>query len=174
MIFIYLLIIAGSFAVGQAVRCRVEKMRASAEEGTDRAGNSPTAAQEKGCAKTEKRAGSGTRAKFILRRYSRNTGAVMNLGEKHAKLVTGFAVAVFVLVVIWFCIVLPKKGAKLLRSGVALMLGGAAGNIYERIAKGYVTDYFSFSFLKKVIFNINDMFIIAGSLLSLAGMWTQS
>ncbi|HOW89767.1 MAG TPA: signal peptidase II, partial [Elusimicrobiales bacterium] len=32
------------------------------------------------------------------------------------------------------------------RAGVALVLGGAVGNLYDRIAYGFVVDFFDFSF----------------------------
>ncbi|MBP5159013.1 MAG: signal peptidase II [Lachnospiraceae bacterium] len=169
MVVFCLCLVAAIFAGGQLLRSHIEKNRDGAQKAESPA---ETGAQkvespaEPGAQKAEPSSKSG----FIMRRYSRNSGAVMNLAEKHAKLVTGFAVAVFLMVVVWFCILIPKKGMRLMKTGIAVMLGGALGNIYERVRKGYVTDYFSFCFLKKIIFNINDMFIIAGSLLTLAGL----
>ena len=41
------------------------------------------------------------------------------------------------------------------------------GNIplYDRFKRGYVVDYFSFKFLRKVIFNISDICIIIGAVI---------
>lgn len=47
--------------------------------------------------------------------------------------------------------------------GLALVLGGAVGNIIDRIRLGYVVDYVSISVLP--IFNLADIFIIIGILI---------
>ena len=53
----------------------------------------------------------------------------------------------------------------------AMVLGGAISNLYDRLVKGYVVDYFSIEFkrLKKVIFNLGDIFVFLGSLVFLIG-----
>lgn len=47
------------------------------------------------------------------------------------------------------------------------MLAGAFSNLYDRLAKNYVVDYFSIEWkrLKDVIFNLGDFFVFAGSLI---------
>jgi signal peptidase II len=62
-------------------------------------------------------------------------------------------------------LLLPQKGKKLLKLGAAFMLGGAASNVYDRVKRGFVVDYFSFSFFNKVVFNISDFFIFIGSII---------
>jgi len=47
--------------------------------------------------------------------------------------------------------------------GLALVLGGAVGNIVDRIRLGYVVDYVAISVLP--IFNLADIFIITGILI---------
>ncbi|MEW5951769.1 MAG: signal peptidase II [Elusimicrobiota bacterium] len=49
-------------------------------------------------------------------------------------------------------------------AGLHLVIGGALGNIYDRIAYGFVTDFFDFSFFPAV-FNIADASITAGAIL---------
>ncbi len=171
MIIVCLCIAAAAIAGGQALRIYIEKTKEEfdarkAFEKTDEGKRVIEAADGGTQSSGEDR--ERTR-RVIERRYSRNSGAIMNVAEKRGRLVTGIAVIIFVAVLVWFVLTAPKKGFRLFKSGFALMLGGAAGNIYERITKGYVTDYFSFCFLKKAIFNINDMFIITGSLLAMAG-----
>ncbi len=50
------------------------------------------------------------------------------------------------------------------RLGLALAIGGSLSNLYDRMVRRYVVDYFSFSlgFLKKVVFNLGDLFVFAG------------
>ncbi len=54
--------------------------------------------------------------------------------------------------------------------GLSMVLGGAISNLYDRLVKGYVVDYFSIEFkrLKNVIFNLGDIFVFLGSLVFLA------
>ena len=54
-------------------------------------------------------------------------------------------------------------------TGLALVLGGALGNLYDRIAYGFVVDYFDFSFFPAV-FNTADSAITAGAVLLAWGM----
>ena len=52
--------------------------------------------------------------------------------------------------------------------GLSLLLGGALSNLIDRYQRGYVVDYFSFNFgkrLKHIIFNIADMFVFLGGIL---------
>lgn len=63
---------------------------------------------------------------------------------------------------------LTKPGRKLEKFSLALILGGALSNLYDRFVHHYVVDYFSFQFgvLKKVIFNIGDLCVFLGT-----GIW---
>ena len=62
----------------------------------------------------------------------------------------------------------------LLRLGLALLLGGAFSNTYDRLRRGYVVDYVSFPVkwqaFRKIVFNCSDFCIIIGALLSALGM----
>lgn len=103
--------------------------------------------------------------KIILSKYH-NEGAMLNFLEKNKSAVLALAGVVFGMVLVVFCLFLPKKGNKLFKFALALILGGAGSNLYDRIQKGYVVDYFSFSWLKKVIFNISDICIMVGAVLA--------
>ena len=52
-------------------------------------------------------------------------------------------------------------------AALTLVLAGGASNLYDRLKRGYVVDYFSIQWkkLKKVVFNLGDIFIFAGSAL---------
>jgi len=62
-------------------------------------------------------------------------------------------------VIVYFQHTLPP-GKKLLRTGLGLQLGGALGNLTDRIQGGYVIDFFDFRFWP--VFNIADMAIVGG------------
>ena len=53
--------------------------------------------------------------------------------------------------------------------GLALVLGGALGNLYDRIAYGYVVDFFDFSFFPAVS-NVADSGITVGAFLMAIGI----
>ncbi|OGR53002.1 MAG: signal peptidase II [Elusimicrobia bacterium GWA2_62_23] len=57
--------------------------------------------------------------------------------------------------------------------GLALVLGGALGNLYDRIAYGFVVDFLDFSFFPAV-FNAADSAITVGALLLAWGMRERS
>ena len=60
-----------------------------------------------------------------------------------------------------------------LRSGLALVLGGAMGNVYDRVVRGAVTDFLEFYFgsYQFPTFNIADTAITIGASLLLIDMW---
>lgn len=104
------------------------------------------------------------KGKIILTKYY-NKGAFLNALEKKKNVLLIISGALLGFLFIMFAILLPKKNNHLLKLGYSFVLGGACSNVYERIKKGHVVDYFSFSFLKRVVFNIADMFIFLGTLM---------
>jgi signal peptidase II len=99
---------------------------------------------------------------IIIERYH-NKGAMLNFMENNVKLVKIITTTLLGILLLIFAFVLPKKGNHLLKLALSLVLGGALSNVYDRIKKGYVVDYFSFKFLKKIVFNISDICIFLGA-----------
>lgn len=99
-----------------------------------------------------------------------NKGAFLGHGSKSPFLVTVLSVFLTVVMGLVFVFTLTMKGLKPLKFGLGLLLGGAFSNTYDRIKKGYVTDYLIFSkapgFIKNIVFNISDFAIITGALIS--------
>jgi len=61
-----------------------------------------------------------------------------------------------------------KKGSFLNKLAISLILGGAAGNFFDRLGRGYVVDYLSFpraklKLIRKYIYNLADLLIFLGS-----------
>ncbi len=89
--------------------------------------------------------------------YIKNDGGAFGiLGGSRLLLLTGSAVAV--VVVLW--LLLSGRPTKLATIGGGLILGGAAGNLLDRLGSGEVTDYVHFSFW--YIFNAADAAIVVG------------
>lgn len=102
----------------------------------------------------------------ILLYRNHNAGFPFGFMEKHGELVrTVPLVVISGLGGVFFYLLQNKKGHTLQKTGLAILLGGAVSNLYDRYVRRYVVDYFSFQFgwLKKVVFNLGDLFVFAGS-----------
>jgi signal peptidase II len=94
---------------------------------------------------------------FLSLTYIRNDGGAFGmLGGSQMVLLIGSTVAV--VVVLWM--LLSGKPSTLTMLGCGLILGGAAGNLLDRLSSGEVTDYIHFSFW--YIFNAADAAIVVG------------
>lgn len=102
--------------------------------------------------------------RIIITKYH-NQGAFLNFMEKRRDILLVISGIMIGGITILMAIIFPQKGKRLLKTGIAFLAGGAASNVYDRIRRGYVVDYFSFSFYQKVIFNISDFFIFLGSII---------
>ena len=67
-------------------------------------------------------------------------------------------------VIFWWLIKLPEGGRRVLSLGLALVLGGAIGNLIDRILYGYVVDFILFYYHQwsYPAFNIADTAISCG------------
>jgi len=76
----------------------------------------------------------------------------------------GLAVSVSVGITVWLCL-LPRKGHGLLAGGLALVLGGAIGNVIDRIRLGAVVDFIHFHWDRAYFpaFNVADSAITVGA-----------
>lgn len=102
--------------------------------------------------------------RIIVTKYH-NEGAFLNLFERQKEILMVVSGIMLGMILMLLFVLMPQKGKQILKVGVAFLLGGAASNVYDRVFRGYVVDYFSFSFIKKVVFNISDIFIFLGSII---------
>jgi len=112
----------------------------------------------------------------IIIRKEYNDGAFMNFMEDKKEMVKTISCILLGLIILLFAVMLPKKGNKVYKLGLSLIVGGAISNVSDRISKGHVIDYFSINCkqLKTIIFNLADMAIFLGSILIVvASMFTQ-
>ena len=107
---------------------------------------------------------------FFRLTHTENTGAAFSLFAEHpahwkTELLIGFSlVAMFIVVVL-----LWKQTQALTVSGIALslILGGAAGNFWDRVSSGHVVDFLLF-YVKQYqwpVFNLADSSIVVGAAL---------
>jgi signal peptidase II len=76
----------------------------------------------------------------------------------------GLAVVVSIGIIIWL-LKLPRGAHALLAAGLALVLGGALGNVIDRIRLGYVVDFIHFHWDQAYFpaFNVADSAITVGA-----------
>lgn len=89
--------------------------------------------------------------------------------EKTPKLLTGVTTVVTAGMTAFYVYLIKKPKQLFLKTGVGMILGGAWSNVWDRITRKYVVDYFSFHTkcrkLERVVFNLADMFIFLGGFL---------
>lgn len=110
--------------------------------------------------------------RLLLRRHH-NRGAILNTGEKKRPVVAAVSLLLTAALVPVFLLSLGRRGNRLLRLGLALLLGGAFSNTYDRLKRKYVVDYLSFGvkwkWFRSIVFNGSDFCIIIGALLAALG-----
>ncbi len=94
---------------------------------------------------------------FVFR-YATNTGAAFGIFPDLGSLFMIIALVVVVIIVIYYRY-LPQ-GQWLLRIAMGLQLGGALGNLLDRVRLGRVTDFIDFHIWP--VFNLADMSIVSG------------
>lgn len=104
------------------------------------------------------------KGKIILHK-NHNTGFPFEVLKNHPDLVEQLPKFVFTGLSGVFGFLLPKKGYWAEKIALALTLGGALSNLYDRSRRKYVVDYFSIDVkgIKKVVFNLGDICIFAGA-----------
>lgn len=100
---------------------------------------------------------------FFYLRYIENRGAAFSILQGK----TAFLIIMTSLVSLAILFVIIKYKDKFLRTTLSLILSGALGNLYDRIAKGSVTDFLDFHFGSYVFptFNVADMLVVVGTIL---------
>ena len=93
------------------------------------------------------------KGKILLYR-NHNAGFPFGFLEQHAELVRMLPLAVISGMAGFLAAILPQKGKTVQKFGIAVILGGAVSNLYDRMIRHYVVDYFSIQWkkLKKVVF----------------------
>ena len=95
-------------------------------------------------------------------RYSENTGMAFSLLSRHTWLLS--ALSVLLILVGWLTLRRYRLG-RLSRVAAMLMLGGAVGNLIDRLLVGYVVDMFEVLLFRFAIFNVADMALTVGAAL---------
>lgn len=109
--------------------------------------------------------------KIMVKKFH-NRGFALNKMETKQKAVAAVAL-VFTIIMTLVSLVYWRKTNKIMKTGLALVLGGAYSNTYDRLYRKYVVDYFSFGVknkrLRKIVFNLADFGIMIGAVLIVIG-----
>ena len=109
-------------------------------------------------------------------RYAENRGIAFSLLSGYPRLL---GVLSLILIIAGFLWLRKKKLGSFPLTGLALMAGGAAGNMIDRLISGYVPDMIETLFVRFPVFNIADSCLTVGcvllviSLLARPGDWTE-
>ena len=105
----------------------------------------------------------------IILQKLHNQGAALSFMKERPRLLTYVTTMVTAGMLVFYHCLRADKRNLLLKAGTGMILGGALSNIWDRIQRGYVVDYFSFHTkcrnLEKIVFNLSDMFIFLGGIL---------
>jgi signal peptidase II len=108
---------------------------------------------------------------FFYISYVRNTGAAWSIFSNN----TWFVILISLLIIggIIIYILKNKPKSKLEKVGYSMILGGALGNLIDRVIYGYVIDFLDFYIFgyDYPIFNLADTFIVIGVILLLIYTW---
>lgn len=98
--------------------------------------------------------------------YVENTGAAFSMlsGKPYILAALSGIVIVVMSYFLWKAYKINKNKKWYLMS-IAMIIGGAAGNLIDRVFYGYVVDFFEVTFVNFAIFNVADSFITIGAIL---------
>jgi len=97
--------------------------------------------------------------------YERNTHGAFGLFGNNGVLL--IVMAVIVLFIFWWSFRQQAKQSRLVCVAFGLIVGGAIGNIVDRVHLGYVVDFIDFYRIWPNIFNVGDSCITSGVILLL-------
>ena len=107
--------------------------------------------------------------------HTTNTGAAFGLFPRWGNLFIVVAAAVIVAIIVYHHQV--TDGQRLMRMSLGLQLGGAIGNLVDRLVRGSVVDFIDLSFWplhEWPVFNLADASIVTGvTLLALLVLWEE-
>ena len=103
--------------------------------------------------------------------YAENTGAAFSAFSGAAWLVTGASAALILAVTA--LLAADNKMNRWARLGLWLVVAGGLGNLYDRLAYGYVVDFIELLFIDFAIFNVADICVCCGAVIAAAALLVQ-
>ncbi len=95
--------------------------------------------------------------------YVENSGAAFGMFKNGNTFLMITSSIILIAVISTLAIKKPKS--KLVLVGGGLIIGGAFGNLLDRIFRGFVVDFFDFRLINYPVFNIADSCVVVGAVL---------
>ncbi len=95
-----------------------------------------------------------------------NTGGAWGIFHKHTWALTLFSVIVMIAIIVFYLKLPRGKRMRPIRLSIVFITAGALGNMIDRIVFGKVTDMFSFDLISFPVFNVADICIVCGCILT--------
>lgn len=108
--------------------------------------------------------------------FLKNTGAVWGIFSGHvnsAVVLTVVSIIILVFVLLMYFKTGYTKKYRLIRIIMVLIVAGAIGNLIDRIAFGYVTDFLYFELINFPVFNVADCYITLSCVAAVILMLTK-
>lgn len=103
--------------------------------------------------------------------YVQNTGAAFSILSTHTWILA--LVSLFASVLLLLALLKQVLPGFMGQFSLALLLGGAVGNLIDRVALGYVVDMFHLEFMRFAVFNVADIGVTCGGALLLITVLLQ-
>lgn len=98
---------------------------------------------------------------FIGWRYVRNTGAAFGSFSNSTVLLSVFTAIVLIALIVY--VFSGKIKSKFCLVTVTMIIAGGAGNLIDRIFRGYVVDFIEVQFTDFAVFNFADILVTCGA-----------
>lgn len=96
--------------------------------------------------------------------YAENTGAAFSiLRDKQLLLI--ISTLIIIIGLIFYLIRNLKTDQVFLKLSLSLIIGGALGNLIDRVRLNYVVDMLDFTLINFAIFNMADVFVVSGAVI---------
>lgn len=97
--------------------------------------------------------------------YAENTGAAFSILSNRLPVLTIMNGIFIIFLVFYQYRMIRSKGSPMFIMSLSFIIGGALGNMLDRLRLGYVVDFFDFRLINFAIFNVADSFIVIGAIL---------
>lgn len=90
--------------------------------------------------------------------FVQNTGAAFSILENSQVFLISFSI-IAIISILYYTLKHAEKFSTFASYWSAILIAGISCNLYERLAFGYVRDFFKLNFINFPVFNISDVFI---------------
>ena len=95
--------------------------------------------------------------------YCENRGAAFGILQDRFGLL--FVITALVIVAVSVYMVKTRPKSAWLTYSLTLLIGGALGNLIDRVFRGFVVDFLDFCLIHFPVFNVADCFVVSGACL---------